>query len=474
MKKVDMIINTGHMYTMAGDGCGYVYGMSVIINGSRIIDILNFEEAADRYTAEKYIDARDKIVLPGFIDGHMHTGHAVMRGVAQDINYWMMEGMAPFEAARSSEAKTAGSRLAIAEAIMSGTTTIGDDSSDIEGSVEFIYRCGIRGNVSVRVRSALPRAYKAGELYEFSDRMGEETLSEGMRLYKKFHNIDGERIKIRFSPQGADFLPLDLLMKVKQIAKEKKTKLILHLAQGSRETDQMMMRYGRRTIPLLDEMDFFDNNVIGIHLTEATEEEIKTVAAKKSTMVLCSNSIGLINGKVPPAAGFIEAGGTVGLGTDQSPGNNGHNMFSEMKATAIYNKIKHQSSTIMPAWKVLRMATIEGAKSLGIEDLTGSIEIGKCADIILLDCKCPTLAPIYTVPMRNMIPNIVYAARGHEVDTVIAHGRVIVESRVPQTFDIDDIVAEAQSYSTEIGTKAAALFYEIDGMNAKYMRENKL
>ena len=474
MKKVNMIIHTGHTYTMSGDGCGYEYGMCIVIDGSRIIDILKFKDIKDKYTAEKWIDARDKIALPGFIDGHMHTGHAVMRGVAQDIDYWMMEGMAPFEAARSSEAKTAGSRLAIAEAIMSGTTTIGDDSSDIRGSVDFIDKCGIRGNVSVRVRSALPRAYKSGELYEFSDKMGEETLAEGLDLYEKYHNKDGERIKIRFSPQGADFLSLDLMMKVKQIVKDKKTKLILHLAQGSRETDQMMMRYGRRTIPLLNEMDFFDNDVIGIHLTEATKEEVETVAGKKSTMVLCSNSIGLINGKVPPAAEFIEAGGVVGLGTDQSPGNNGHNMFSEMKATAIYNKIKHQSSTIMPAWKVLRMATIEGARSLGIEDLTGSIEIGKCADIILLDCKCPTLAPIYTVPMRNMIPNIVYAARGHEVDTVIAHGNVIVENRVPQTFDMDEIITRAQSYSNEIGTKAAPLFYEINGMNARYMRENKL
>lgn len=474
MKKVDMIIRTGHMYTMSGDGCGYEYGKGVVVDGSKIIDVIDFEAAAGKYIAEKYIDARDKIVLPGFIDGHMHTGHAVMRGVAQDINYWMMEGMAPFEAARSSEAKTAGSRLAIAEAIMSGTTTIGDDSSDIEGSVEFIDKCKIRGNVSVRVRSALPKPYKAGELYEFSDEMGGQTLGEGLRLYDKYHNRDGGRIKIRFSPQGADFLPLDLLMKVKQIAKDKNTKLILHLAQGSRETDQMMMRYGRRTIPLLDEMDFFDEDVIGIHLTEATRDEIQTVVSKGTSMVLCSNSIGLINGKVPPAVEFIEAGGTVGLGTDQSPGNNGHNMFSEMKATAIYNKIKYQSSTIMPAWKVLRMATVEGAKALGIDDITGSIEIGKYADIILLDCKCPTLAPIYTVPMRNMIPNIVYAARGHEVDTVIAHGRVIVEGRIPQTFDMEEIVTKAQSYAYEIGTKAAPLFNEINGMNAQYMRENKL
>lgn len=474
MKKVDMIIHTGHMYTMEGEGCGYEYGKGIVVDGSKILDVLDYDTVCEIYTAEKWIDAQDKIVLPGFIDGHMHTGHAVMRGVAQDIDYWMMEGMAPFEAVRSSEAKTAGSRLAIAEAILNGTTTIGDDSSDIGGSVAFINQCKIRGNVSVRVRSALPKPYKAGELYVFDEKMGEQTLQEGLTLYEKYHNIDGERIKIRFSPQGADFLDLPLLMKVKQIAKEKKTKLILHLAQGKRETEQMMMRYGKRTIPLLDEMDFFDSDVIGIHLTEATREEVETVVSKKASMILCSNSIGLINGKVPPAEDFIEAGGVVGLGTDQSPGNNGHNMFSEMKATAIYNKIKYQCPTIMPAWKVLRMATIEGAKALGIDNLTGSIQPGKCADIIMLDMKCPTIAPIYTIPMRNMIPNIVYAARGNEVSTVIAHGRIIVENRIPQTFDLEEIVTKAQSYAEEIGTNAASLFYEINGMNARYMKENKL
>lgn len=462
------------MYTMEGDGVGYRFGKCIVIDGSKIIDIADYEEACEMYVAEKLIDARNKVVLPGFIDGHMHTGHAVLRGVAQDINYWMMEGMAPFEAVRSGEAKTAGSRLAIAEAIMSGTTTIGDDSSDIGGSVDFIDKCKVRGNVSVRVRSALPKAYKAGELYIFDKAMGERTLGEGLSLYEKYHNKDGGRIKIRFSPQGADFVDMPLLMKVKQIAKDKKTKLILHLSQGKRETEQMMMRYGKRTIPMLDEMGFFDEDVIGIHLTDATKEEVETVVSRKASMVLCSNSIGLINGIVPPAAEFIAAGGNVGLGTDQSPGNNGHNMFSEMKATAIFNKIKYQSSTIMPAWKVLRMATIEGAKALGIDSITGSIETGKCADIIMLDLKSPTLSPVYTIPMRNMVPNIVYAARGNEVDTVIAHGRVIVENRIPQTFDLNEIVSDVQGYADEIGRLAAPQFYEINGMNAQYMKENKL
>lgn len=474
MEQADIIIKTKHMYTMEGDGCGYECGKLVVINGSKIVCIGNEAEVLSKFRAEKFINAEDKIVLPGFIDGHMHTGHAVMRGVAQDIDYWMMEGMAPFEAARSSEAKTAGSRLAIAEAVMSGTTTIGDDSSDIGGSVAFIDKIGVRGNVSVRVRSALPKVYKDGELYEFNEEMGERTLREGLILYDKYHNKDGERIKIRFSPQGADFLDMDLLMRVKKIAKEKKTKLHLHLSQGKRETKQMQLRYHCRTIPMLDKLDFFDSDVIGIHLTDATPDEVKTVASKKASMILCSNSIGLINGEVPPAYEFMEAGGYVGLGTDQSPGNNGHNMFSEMKATAIFNKIKRHSSTVMPAWKVLRMATIEGARALGIGEITGSLAEGKYADILLLDLRSPTLSPVYTVPMRNMVPNLVYAARGNEVHTVIAHGRIIVENRIPLTFDMDEILTKAQSYACELGEKAAPEFYKINGRNAGYMKENKL
>lgn len=474
MKKADLIIHTNYMYTMQGDGLGFLQGKSIVIDGSKIIEIDDRKIIEERYQAEKEIDAGDKLVLPGFIDGHMHTGHGVIRGVAQDIDNWMMEGMAPFEAVRSREAKDAGSRLAIAEAILWGTTTIGDDGSDMEGAIRFIEKTGVRGNVSVRVRNALPKAYKQGELYIFDKEMGERTLGEALDLYGRYHDRDGGRIQIRLGPQGADFLDLELLQKVKRIAKEKRTKIHMHLAQGTRETEQMQMRYQQRTIPFLEKLDYFDEDYIGIHLTDATKEEVETVAVHKGNMILCSNSIGVIAGRVPPAKEFLDAGGNVGLGTDQAPGNNGHNMFSEMKATSCFNKIKYQSSTIMPAWKVLRMATIEGAKALGIDKVTGSIEVGKSADMILIDLKQPQLAPIYTIPMRNLVPNLVYAARGNEVDTVIAHGKVIVEHRIPQTFDLEEIIEDAQRYADDIGNKAKKQFEEINGRNAQYMREGKL
>jgi 5-methylthioadenosine/S-adenosylhomocysteine deaminase len=236
----------------------------------------------------------------------------------------------------------------------------------------------------------------------------------------------------------------------------------------------MEMRYGSRTIPWLAAQNYFDESFIGIHLTDALDDEVKTVAKSKASMVLCSGSIGIIDGIVPPAKVFQDAGGMVALGSDQAPGNNCHNVINEMKLTALFNKIKYENPEIMPCWKVLRMATIEGAKAVGIGDITGSLEPGKSADLIIVSTKHPAMAPVYSTPMRNLIPNLVYSAQGNEVDTVIAAGKVLVENRKPLTFDLEEIFAEAQKHADIASVAAEKKFWEINGVNAVYMRENKL
>lgn len=474
MKTADLIINCEHIYTMEGEGVGYEQGCAVAIVNGKIDAILPKEQLAAEYCGERVINAENKVLLPGFIDGHMHTGHGVFRGVAQDIANWMMDGMSPFEKQRSYEAKTAGSRLAIAEAVMNGTTTIGDDGGDIEGAIEFIDEIGARGNVSVRVRDAVAKTYKPGELYIFDDALGEKSLNECLTLFDKWHNRDNGRIKIRFGPQGADFVSLDMLKRIKLLARERGTKIHMHLSQGSRETKQMTMRYGRKAIPFLAGMNYLDEDFVGIHLTDATDEEVHIAADSGAAMILCSASIGIIDGIAPPASEYIDAGGRVGLGSDQAPGNNCHNMIHEMYTTALFNKLRFEDPEIMPAWRVLRMATIENARALGIDDITGSIEVGKDADIILIDTRHPGLMPFMTNPMRNFVPNLVYSGQGHEVDTVIVKGRILMEGRRGITFDINAIMDNVQTFADEIGEKAAAEFHHINGKNARYMKERKL
>ncbi len=474
MKTVDLLIFTQHMYTMEGSGVGYLEGHGLAIDGGKIVDIAKCEVLKSNYKGEKVIEATDKVLLPGFIDGHMHTGHAVLRGLAQDIDNWMMWGVAPFEAQWTGDAQVAGSKLAIAEAIMNGTTTIGDDGLDMDGTCQFVKEIGVRGNISIRIREALQRVYKPGELYEYDENYGKQSLKHCLEMYDKYNDIDDGRIKIRFGPQGPDFVSAQMLKRIKVLAKERNTKIHMHLSQGSRETEQMMMRYGKKGIPFLAEMDYLDKDFVAIHLTDATADEVSIFAKTDASMILCSSSIGIIDGIVPPAKLVQDAGGICGLGSDQAPGNNCHNMISEMKMTAMLNKAHYQDPEVMPSWKVLRMATIENAQALGISEQTGSIAVGKDADLILIDLNQASLAPLYTTPMRNFVPNLVYSARGNEVDTVMVQGKVLVENKKPVTFDMQEILKTVQQYADDIGKKAKPQFEEINGKNAQYMSEGKL
>jgi 5-methylthioadenosine/S-adenosylhomocysteine deaminase len=164
----------------------------------------------------------------------------------------------------------------------------------------------------------------------------------------------------------------------------------------------------------------------------------------------------------------------VALGSDQAPGNNNHNMFNEMKLTALFNKVRARDPEVMPAWRVLRMATIEGAAALGWADEIGSLRVGKRADLCLVDLQRPAMAPVHTRPMRNLVPNLVYAARGDEVETVIIDGRVVVDQRRLTSAAEDEIVVDAQRESEVIGPKAEQEFWRIDSPNARAMRDGTL
>lgn len=173
-------------------------------------------------------------------------------------------------------------------------------------------------------------------------------------------------------------------------------------------------------------------------------------------MIYCSGSIGIIDGLVPPVHTFLQAGGIACLGSDQAPGNNCNNMFNEMKFAAILNKVKLSDPRIFNATQSLRMATIEAAKVLGIDQEVGSLKEGKKADIILVNLEDPSFFPVLTKPIRNIVPNLVYSARGHEVETVIIDGNVIMENRVILTINERQAIQEAQRAAQSIATRAEA------------------
>jgi 5-methylthioadenosine/S-adenosylhomocysteine deaminase len=298
--------------------------------------------------------------------------------------------------------------------------------------------------------------WKVGDVYPLSDEVGQQAIEAAVSFAQKWQGAANGRITVMLGPQGADMLTQEQLLQVKRIAGREGWMIHLHLAQGDREIDQMLKRYGQRTPAFLDSIGYLDDQLLGVHLTEATDEETALIARRGARMALCSGSIGIIDGIVPPAHVFRQAGGLVALGSDQASGNNCNNMFNEMKLTALFNKIKYRDPTIMPAWEVLRMATIEGAQAIGLGEEIGSLEAGKQADLILVDLREPNLSPILDSPIRNIVPNLVYAATGREVRLVMVAGQVLVREGVVQTADEATIRATAQEQAQALAHRVAA------------------
>jgi len=474
MEKVDLLVSAPHFFTMEGDGVGYCPNSAMAVDRGKILAIGPREEILNLYQGHRTIDAAGHAVLPGFIDGHMHTTLCGLRGLAQDTGYWMMYGLAPFSHQMDEATGTLGAQLAVAEAVKAGTTTFGEFGRRPDLLVPFFEKVGVRAQFTVTIREAVDRIYNPGELYEFDAARGQRMLDACLDIFSRFNRAADGRITVLFGPQGPDFVSRELLLRIQELARGRKTKIHMHTQQGDRETAQMMMRYEKRPIAWLDEIGYLDQNLIAVHLTDADEDEARVVARRGAAMILCSGSIGIIDGVVPPARAFQEAGGMVGLGSDQAPGNNNHNMINEMKLTALFNKIRYQDPEVMPAWRVLRMATIEGARALGLDASIGSLSAGKQADFILVDLTRPSLAPVYTEPMRNIVPNLVYSGRGDEVALTAVAGRVIYENGRLSQLDELEVVSAIQQAADRLGPKAAAEFWQVNGTNSRFMKEGKL
>ena len=454
----DRLIVHAHLFTMAGDGVGYVADGAVAVRGDRIAAVGATLDLTARYKTAETIDATGCAVLPGLIDAHMHTPLALVRGVAQDVAHWMQRALAPYSRHITPEAALAGTQLNILEALKAGTTTMVDYTRPFPGWAEAFEQAGVRARLTPTINALPPggmAGWKLGDLYPLDPAAGQASIDAAIAFARDCHGAAGGRITAMLGPQAPDMLPRDQLLQVKRIACREGWMIHMHVAQGDREIEQMLKRYGHRTPDFLDDLGLLDEELLAVHLTEATDEEAALIAQRGAGLALCSGSIGIIDGIVPPARAFREAGGLVALGSDQASGNNCNNIFTEMKLTALFNKIQYRDPEVMPAWEVLRMATIEGARATGLGDEIGSLEAGKQADLILVDLGAPNLSPVLDAPVRNIVPNLVYAASGHEVKTVMVAGKVLVRDRQVLTLDEKAIVAEAQMKAGAIAQRVA-------------------
>ncbi|GAE27573.1 S-adenosylhomocysteine deaminase [Halalkalibacter wakoensis JCM 9140] len=473
--KIDTLIVHADLFTMQGKGVGYIDNGAVAIDAGKIVAVGPTDQLQKEYTAEERIDATNKMVLPGFVDAHLHSYWGILRGVAQDTSMWMHKGVGPFRRYLTDENRLAGSKMNILEGLAAGTTTFCDYSTPILDIAQFYKQLGARARLTCFIKEVpdVLDTLQEDDLYPFEPAIGEKTLHENLELVDRWHGYDDNRITATLGPQGPDFLSVDLMKKVKNIANEKQLKIHMHVAQAARETKQMVGRYNKRSIAFLDEIGYLDDSLIAVHLTDATKEEVELLVEREASMVVCSGAIGIIRGEVPPACSFLEAGGNVGLGSDQSTGNNCNQMINEMKLTALFNKIKYKNPEVLPAWKVLRMATVEGAKAVGLGDEIGSLEVGKKADIVFVDLTAKTMQPVIKSPMRNHVPNLVYSARGHEVCRVLVNGQTLYENGKYLTVNEEDIVDQCQRFATETTEKVTKEHFRITNAY-EFMKQGQL
>lgn len=426
----DILIRDGYIITMDAQRRILERG-SVAIEGDKITAV--GKDVKER--ADTVIDARGKAVMPGLINAHTHLSMTLLRGVADDMPLmeWLDTKIWPIEKNLTAQDSYLGASLGCLEMIKSGTTCFADQYFFMEDVARAVEKAGLRGVLSRGI-------------IELDDpKKREATIREGEKLVKTCHGKANGRILTMFGPHSAYTCSPECLMKVKELAKKYKVGIHTHISESQDEVDRIMKKYNKRPVEHLDSIGFLGPEVLAAHCVWLTEREITIIRKQGVNPVHNPVSNMKIACGVAPVPEMLAAGIPVALGTDGAASNNSLDMFSEMKFAALLNKAHKLDPTVLPAQVVIEMATINGAVALGLQDKIGSLEVGKKADIVMVDMKKPHLAPLH-----NVISHLVYSAVGGDVDTVMVDGKVLMQERRVLTLDEVKVVEDTQKAADDL------------------------
>lgn len=391
-------------------------------------------------SATKIIDAQGDLILPGLVNTHTHLPMVCFRGMADDLPLmdWLNHHIFPAEA-RFINKKTVyhGSMLAMAEMILSGTTTCCDGYFFENQIAEAAQACGMRAVVSQGFADfATPDNPQYEKMMAAADRFVKRWISHAPMITPAFFCHS----PYTCSPQT--------LVNVKTAARESGILYLTHLLENRDEIDIIEKRYGKKPVRHLLELGVLDHRTIAVHCNWLTPEDIVILADLGVSVSHNPASSMKLAAGVAPVVQMLEKGMAVGLGTDGSASNNDLDMFQEMDLAAKVHKVTLLDPTVMRAETVVKMATIDGARVLGMDHLIGSIEAGKQADIIVLDMNQPHLTPLY-----NAYSQLVYAARGSDVKTSIINGKIVMENRRLLTIDLQAVMNNVREIAAHIQAK---------------------
>ncbi len=425
----------------------------ILIDGRRIASVSGAEEvpAAGRghdgvhmHDVDMVIDATGKIVLPGFVQAHVHLCQTLFRGLADDLELldWLRLRIWPLEGAHDEESVYWSAMLGIAELVRGGTTSIIDMETvhHTESAFWAIDESGVRaacGKAMMDYGSGVPSTLMES---------ARDSLRESEALAGRWHMHDDGRLRYAFAPRFVVSCTDELLTRVRDMARAMGVLVHTHASENRGEVELVLRDRGMRNVVCLRELGLVGPDLVLAHCIWVDEEEMGILRDSGTKVVHCpSSNLKLASGmaKVPE---MLEMGVCVSLGADGAPCNNNLDAFWEMRLAALVGKVR-LGPTAMPARTALEMATLGGAKAMGLEDEIGSIEPGMRADIIVLDLEKPHAAPTEEV---DAISRIVYEASTGDVDTTIVDGRVLMHRRKLLTIDEQEVIREANRASRRV------------------------
>lgn len=438
MQKIDRLISGGTILVM-DDKDHTIRNGAVAIEGEKIIAIGEKEDIENRYIASEIINAKDSLIMPGLVNCHNHAPMTYFRGLADDLELmdWLNNYIFPAEAMFvDEEFSYLGALLACAEMIKSGTTTFCD---------MYIFE----DEVARAAKMAGIRCLVGEVLFDFPSpnfKTAEEGLKYSEFLIQKW--VDDPLVNIMLEPHALYTCSFNLLRESKKLADKYGVYLGMHYLESMLERETLKEKHGKSPTHFLRDMGYLSERFIAFHCVYLEEEDIRIFADYGCKVVHNPESNMKLASGVAPVPEMIRAGVTVGLGTDGCASNNNLDMFQEMDTAAKLHKVAKLDPTVMDAKTVVRMATCEGAKALGMENIVGSLKPGMKADIIIINLNKPHLTPLY-----NEYSHIVYTMNGADVDTVLINGKVVMKNRKLLTLHEDQIMAAVEATAIKIKKK---------------------
>ena len=372
------------------------------------------------------VDYEGAWIMPGLVNCHTHSAMALLRGIRDDSNLheWLEDYIWPAESQFTAEVTTKAVQFALAEMLLSGTTTFNDMYNPHGVDIKQVYQA---------VRQSGMRCYFSPTLFTSPAETAEETLTRTRAIIEEILSYDDKDFQVMVAPHSPYACDEDLLQGSVDLARELDLKLHIHVAETQNENKIILERYGKRPLAFLKDLGYLERPAIFAHGVELNPSEIADLAT--SPVSIAHNPISnlkLASG-VAPVTNLLAAGVTVGLATDSVASNNNLDMFEEGRTAALLQKMREGDASQFTIDQALKALTIEGAKALGLEDKIGSLEVGKQADFIAIQPK----GRIHLYPLENMLSHLVYAVKGSDVQDVYIAGRQVVRDGQVLTVNVN-------------------------------------